>query len=286
VNQYNKAFFFLILTAILWSTGGIFIKSISWDSQTLAGMRSLVAAIALLSWRRTWRVRFSWIMFMGAICYAFTLISFVAATKLTTAANAILLQYTAPVYIAAFGAWFLKENFHLRDFLTMGLVLTGMVLFFFDKLSTFGTLGNLIAIFSGICFGWLILFLRKQKEARPLDTIYLGNILVVLFTLPFMRDIAIQPGNWTLITIMGGFQIALPYILYASAIRHIRAIEVILITALEPILNPLWVFIFVGERPGPWAIFGGLIVMGSILMHQIIGKTHFPKEFKKTKPLA
>lgn len=270
MQSHTRSLLQMSAAAALWSIGGVLIKGISWPALTLAGMRSLVALVFFLIWRGGWKVRYSPTMLLGALAYALTLISFVSATKLTTAANAILLQYTAPIYVALFGIWFLKEKIHRHDLLTMVLVIAGMALFFLDKLSTSGTLGNLIAIFSGISFAWLVLLLRKQKDAKPIDTVILGNLLVALICLPFCGGLDSRPGNWIGIVIMGVLQIALPYILFTQAIRHVRAIEAILVPTLEPILNPVWVFLFLGERPGHWALIGGVLVIASLLLHQLI----------------
>ena len=270
MQSHTRSLLQMTAAAALWSIGGVLIKGISWPALTLAGMRSLVALVFFLIWRGGWKVRYSPTMLLGALAYALTLISFVSATKLTTAANAILLQYTAPIYVALFGIWFLKEKIHRHDLLTMVLVIAGMALFFLDKLSTSGTLGNLIAIFSGVSFAWLVLLLRKQKDASPIDTVILGNLLVVLICLPFYGGLDSRPGNWIGIVVMGVLQIAVPYILFTQAIRHVRAIEAILVPTLEPILNPVWVFLFLGERPGHWALIGGVIVIASLLLHQLI----------------
>jgi drug/metabolite transporter (DMT)-like permease len=270
MKPHIRAFLYLLMAAALWSLGGVLIKGIPWPALTLAGIRSLVALCFFILYRRGWKIRFTPVMVAGALAYALTLISFVAATKMTTAANAILLQYTAPVYVALFGIWFLKETVNWTDIGTMGIVLGGMGLFFLDKLSTTGFLGNLIAIFSGLCFGWLVLLLRKQKEGTPLDTVILGNLLVVLFCLPFMTRLDARPAHWIGIIILGVLQIAVAYILYTLAIREVRAIEAVLITTLEPILNPIWVFLFLGEKPGQWALLGGSLVVGAILLHQLL----------------
>lgn len=270
MKPHTRALIYLLLAAALWSLGGVLIKGIPWPALALAGVRSLVAFLFFIIIRRGWKVRFTPVMVLGALAYALTLISFVAATKMTTAANAILLQYTAPIYIALFGVWFLKEKVSWSDMTTMGIVLGGMGLFFLDKLSTTGFFGNLIAIFSGLCFGWLVMLLRKQKEGTPLDTVILGNLLVVIFCLPFLGQIDTHPAHWLGIIILGVLQIAVAYILYTLAIREVRAIEAILVTTLEPILNPAWVFLFLGERPGKWALLGGSLVIGAILLHQLI----------------
>jgi len=277
MNRREHPFLLLLAAALLWSLGGVLIKLIPWSALTLAGMRSLVALVVFILWDRGWKVRWSLPMLLGAVCYAATLISFVGATKLTSAANAILLQYTAPVHIALFGAWFLGEKIRKRDMATIVLVLGGMTLFFLDHLTLSGRWGNLVGIFSGITFAWMILFLRRQKDARPLDTVILGNLLVVLTTLPFWKGIDTHPGHWGGILVLGALQIALPYRLYTRAICQVRAIEAILVPTLEPLLNPLWVFLFVGEQPGTWAFLGGAVVLGSVLGHQLWPAKHTRK---------
>jgi drug/metabolite transporter (DMT)-like permease len=213
------------------------------------------------------RFNFSPLALAGALAYAATLITFVAATKLTTAANAILLQYTAPIYVALLGGWFLHEHINWKDWLAAGTVLTGMAFFFLGKLSLTGMSGNLLAISSGLFFAWLVLLLRKQKDANPLQSIIMGNILVFLIGLPFCRGLQLSTGNVAGILALGIFQIAIPYLFYSAAIRHVRAFDAILVMTLEPVLNPIWVWLVIAEVPGLWSMVGGLIVIAAILLH-------------------
>jgi len=186
MSEERKAVVLLALTAVLWSTSGVLIKAIRWNPMAIAGTRSAVTAAVLLAFVRRRNFTWSAAQLGGAVAYAGTVVLFVVATKLTTAHNAILLQYTAPIHIALFGPWFLNERAHWFDWLVIALLLGGMVLFFLDKLSATGTWGNLLAIASGVSFGWMTLFLRKQKAASPLESIFLGNLLAAAVCCPFI----------------------------------------------------------------------------------------------------
>lgn len=268
----KKALLVIALVAILWSSGGVLIKLVSWNPLALAGIRSLIGAVFLLLVARGRRFNFSPMVLAGALAYAATLITFVAATKLTTAANAILLQYTAPIYVALLGGWFLREHINWKDWLAIFAVLGGMAFFFLGKLSLTGMNGNLLAISSGLFFAWLVLLLRKQKDANPLQSIIMGNILTFLIGLPFCRDLQLTKGNIAGILALGIFQIAIPYFLYSIAIRYVRAFDAILVMTLEPILNPIWVWLIIAEVPGLWSIVGGLIVITAILLHGFLNR--------------
>lgn len=268
----KKALLVIALVAILWSSGGVLIKLVSWNPLALAGIRSLIGAVFLLLVARGRRFNFSPMVLAGALAYAATLITFVAATKLTTAANAILLQYTAPIYVALLGGWFLREHINWKDWLAIFAVLGGMAFFFLGKLSLTGMNGNLLAISSGLFFAWLVLLLRKQKDANPLQSIIMGNILTFLIGLPFCRDLQLTKGNIAGILALGIFQIAIPYFLYSIAIRYVRAFDAILVMTLEPILNPIWVWLIIAEVPGLWSIIGGLIVIAAILLHGFLNR--------------
>ena len=161
----------MAICALLWSAGGLLLKSVDWHPLAVGGGRGLIAAAFLMLALRRWRIRFTPVMLGAALAYAGTTLLFASATKLTTAANAILLQYTAPVYIALLGSWFLGERATRIDWITIGVVLGGMALFFFDQLSAAGFLGNMLAIASGVAFAAMTLLLRKQKDASPADSL-------------------------------------------------------------------------------------------------------------------
>ena len=265
----TRAIIYLIITALLWSSGGLLIKSVAWNSIAIAGTRSAIAALVILVFRR--RMSFNWgfAQLGGALCYAGTVILFVAATKLTTAANAILLQYTAPIYVAILSFWFLKERITRSDIFTIAVAFGGMILFFLDDLSTGGLWGNVVAILSGVAFAGTALFLRKQKDHSPLESVFLGNILTFLIGIPFILPSSPDARSWLGLVLLGVFQLGCSYILYAEAIKHVTALEGILIPILEPVLNPVWVFLLLGEKPGKWAIAGGIIVLVAVTLRCI-----------------
>jgi drug/metabolite transporter (DMT)-like permease len=274
MNSKSTAIIFLLCTAILWSTGGFLIKFIEWHPIAIAGGRSIIAA--LIMWVYVKKPKFTWsnIQIMGAVAYAFTVILFVIANKLTTAANTILLQYTGPIYVALFSYWFLKEKITSIDWITILAVILGMTLFFIEKLSPDGILGNFIAILAGIAFAWLALCLRKQKDGSPLESLILGNILTAIIGLPFIIDTGI-PSQQSMIAlfVLGIFQLGIPYILYSKAVKYVSALDAVLIPVLEPILNPLWVFLLLGESIGMWPMIGGAIIIVAITTRSLLYKT-------------
>lgn len=268
----KQAVLYLMLTALLWSTGGVMIKWVDWNPMAVAGVRSLIAAVVMGIAFRKEKLSFSKAQWGGAIAYSATVSLFVIATKLTTAANAILLQYTAPVYVALLGGWLLGEKATRRDWLTIVFVFGGMAFFFADKVSAGGMLGNLCAIGSGLSFSLISIFMRMQKEGSPYGSVLLGNGLTFLVGLPFLGNISFTSPNVLAMLFLGVFQLGLAYVLYSHAIKHVNALEAIIITTLEPILNPVWVFFFIGEVPGMFALIGGGIVITAIAMRSYLEK--------------
>ncbi|RJP70546.1 MAG: DMT family transporter [Ignavibacteriales bacterium] len=269
MTDHNKSIVLLILTALLWSSGGVLIKLVQWNPVAIAGGRSIIALVFILLVTRKFRIQLTFIKILGGLAYAATVILFVLSNKLTTAANAILLQFTAPIYVALFGNWFLKEKMSRIDWLTILLVMSGMTLFFVDRLSAGSLIGNITAILSGVAFAWLVLTMRKQKDESPIESVIIGNLLTALIGLPFMFG-AIPDSNSILgLLLLGVFQLGLSYIFYSTAIKHVTAIEGILIPVLEPILNPVWVLLIVGERPSYWAVIGGIVVISSVTFRSL-----------------
>ena len=260
----------MIATALMWSLGGVLIKSVEWNPIAISGARSCIAAIVLLAAVRRPKFTWSFPQVGGAIAYVGTVSLFAIANKLTTAANSILLQYTSPIWIALLGAVFLGERATWADWLAITAVLVGMALFFADDLTQASLLGTLTAIASGFCFGCLTLFLRKQKDGSPVETVILGNILTALTSIPFMLGSSPGSRGWLLLAIAGIFQLGLPYLLYTTAIKHITALDAILLATIEPILNPVWVLLAIGERPGPWALVGGTVVLLSVTVRSAV----------------
>ena len=268
-RERNKALFYLIITSILWSIGGLFIKLIPWSPISIAGIRSGIAAIVMLVYVRNPTKIFNKFNILGALTYASLLIFFVSANKLTTSANAILLQFTAPIWVLLFSKLFLRETFKRYDYITVIIVMLGMILFFVGDIKSGYLIGNLIAVLSGVSMAGVVIFLKLQKEGSPVEITLLGNIITFIIALPFFKISPITINSVICIAILGIFQLGISYILYTNAIKHVTSIEAILIPILEPLLNPVWVLIFTGEAPSKYALIGGLIVLFSITLREI-----------------
>ena len=271
------ALLLLVLTAFFWSLGGLMIKKVNLHPMAIAGWRSAIAVVCLLLWIRKPKITGSLPQIGCAVAYAGNMFSFIAATKLTTAANAILLQYTAPAYVAIFGIWLLKEYPRRIDWWAVVLTLVGMVLFFFDRISLTGMWGNLAGVTAGITFAGLILLLRKQKEGSPVESVILGNALTALLALPLLVRNMPTAQDWIWLALLGSVQTAVPYIIYSVAIRHVTALEGTLVPVIEPLLNPTWAFLFLGEVPGFWAVFGGMIILSAVILRAVISTPSAPK---------
>ncbi len=261
--------------AILWSTGGLFIKATHLSAFELSFGRSLLAAITIAIFTRGEGFGINAISALTSILYAALLILFVAATKLTTAANAIFLQYTAPVYVLILEPIFYQEKFRWRDLSTVAACVLGMSLFFVGKLRPEDVSGNVLALASGLCFALFFLLLRHSKARnvnRASSTIY-GNLISVLVCAPaFVGAVrrGITPVDFGCIAYLGIVQLGLAYLLFTSAMaRGVRSLDASIIGYVEPVLNPLWVFLFIGERPSRWAIAGGVIIICSVLVHTL-----------------
>jgi len=256
---------------MLWSLGGLLLKVVDWHPLAVAGGRGLIAGVFLLAWVR--RPKFTWsrIQIGAAIAYAACTVLFAVANKFTTAANAIFLQYTAPIYIALLAFWVLGERTKPSDWITIAVALGGMALFFIEELSAEGMLGNAIAIASGVGFAVMALLMRKQKDGSPIESIILGNLIAGAIGLPFMlTSPPPDAAGFGALLVLGVFQLGLPYLLYAYSIKRVTALEAVLIPVVEPVLNPIWVLLFLGERPGPLALVGGAIVLGAVVVRALI----------------
>jgi drug/metabolite transporter (DMT)-like permease len=264
-NNRARAILLLVAAAVLWSLAGVLIKWVSLPALAVAGFRSAIALPVLLIFFGRQAVNFSASQLVGGACYAATVILFVSATKLTTSGNAILLQYTAPLYVALLSGWLLHERTRWFDWAAIAAVLCGMSLFFLDQLSTGGRSGNILAVISGLAFASLIIAMRRQKDASPAGSAILGNLLTVLICLPWMVQSPPGGTDWIGLVLLGVFQIGLSYVCYSVAIRNVTAMEAILIPMVEPILNPLWVLLWMGEKMGSWALLGGAVVILSVL---------------------
>lgn len=264
---HSRSVMLLVGASLCWSLAGVLIKYVAttWPGLAVAGGRGLIAAIFLLLTNRGLRFHFSRDQVIGAIGYAACTVTFCAATTLTSAANAILLQYTAPVWVALLGAWLLGERATRADWITIAVALGGMTLFFKDSLTLGHLDGDILAVVSGLCFAGMTIALRKQKDGSPIESIILGNLLAFVVGLPWIIQSPLLPtSGWIALTVLGVVQLGVSYWLYARAIRHVTALEAVLIPVIEPILNPIWVLLFMHEKPSGWALVGGAIVLSAV----------------------
>jgi drug/metabolite transporter (DMT)-like permease len=277
----------------MWSTGGVLIKLTSLDAFQLTFFRSLLAALTVLILTRKSGLRLNLFGAVTSIIYAVLLFLFVWATKHTTAANAIFLQYTAPIYILILGPFIIGERFHWRDLVTIIFCISGMALFFVGKLEVSDYWGNVAALGSGIFLGLYIMLLRHPlaKTTNSVIAVIYGNFLLALLTLPSgiesIRTISFH--DLMLVTALGVFQIGLSYILFIEGVTGgTRPLDASIIGFFEPILNPVWVFLFYGEQPSNWAILGGGVIVATVACHTLVQYRNHTTEttYPATEPPA
>jgi DME family drug/metabolite transporter len=274
VQQRARARLEILGAAFLFSTGGAAIKAADFTSWQVAGFRSGVAALAVWLFlpeaRALTRGRLA-VTVGTAVAYAATLVLFVLANRLTTAANTIFLQATAPLYILLLAPWLLQERIGRRDLAFMALVALGMACFFAGTQRTFATApdpvrGNLLAAFSGLTYAAMLLGLRwmATQGGSPAAAVALGNLVAFVVAAPFAFPVGIHGAlSWGIILYLGVFQIGVAYALLTRGIPQVPAFEVSLLLFLEPALNPLIAWLVHGEYPGPWALLGGCIILGA-----------------------
>ena len=255
----------VLAAATLWSTAGAAIKLCGLSGWQINLGRSLIAAGVLALLFRDGRRRPDRGVLWVSVAYAFTVLLFVLANKATTRANAIFLQDTAPVWVLLLSPWLLHERPSRSELLSVPLFLVGLTLFFLDQLSPGQTVGNVIALALGVAFALCILGLRKLGP-RNVGAIVWGNLIAALIALPMaVRGPSPTVRDLGLVAFLGVFQLGLSYGLFARGLRHTPAVEASLLALVEPVLNPVWTFLFTGERPGPWAVRGGVIILVATL---------------------
>ncbi len=259
--------------AFLWSTAGLFIKMIDWNPMAIAGTRSLIASLVILAWLRSMKFSWSLPLLGAALANSLTMLLFVYANKTTTAANAILLQYSAPVFTAIFGAWLLHEKARIEHLAAFVFVAIGMAISFLGEVSAGGMLGNLAAATSGVTFGLYFVFMRMLKTESPLQATLLSHLItaaVALGIAAFLPMPPITPVSLAAILVLGVVQIGLAAIFLAYGIKRVTAVQAILIAVIEPVFNPVWVFLSTGEQPGSHAMIGGGLILTAVTAASVI----------------
>lgn len=264
----KRAVLLMVICSSLWSIAGIFIKLIPWNPLVIAGWRSLFSAACVLVYQRFTgqAFRLNRASIRSGIFLAVTFLLFVSANKLTTAANAIVLQFTAPVFILILSVLFLKQKVTLPDLLTVLLTMGGISLFFFDQLSPGNLFGNFVAIGAGFSMAAMYLATGSTDEESRMSGILLGHLFTAAIGIPFLfvyETPVTMPAVLSILT-LGIVQLGIPYLLYGIAVKDCPPLACSLLGAIEPLLNPVWVFLFTGERPGVFALLGGAVVIATI----------------------
>ena len=281
----------LVICAVLWSTGGIFVKNIELNGLAIAGIRSLIAGI-FMSLATRQRFQFSvrsengrtdrqstLFFWIASISYSLTMILFVTANKLTTSANAILLQYTCPIYIILLAPALNGEKNRASDYITVLGVMFGIVLFFADGLESGNQLGNILAALSGLSYAISIIFMRRCRGNSG-GAMMLSHLITAVVCLPFVIQSGVPSAKSCIFLLLVGIvTIGIPSILYTIGIKKVRALTSSFITMLEPLLNPVWVIIFAGEVPSIKTILGGILILGFIMIRSVVqNKNRLPNK--------
>lgn len=276
ITEHNKGILTVFVTAILWSSGGLFIKLITLTPMQISFFRCLIAAAVFALIFKAKILRLNPLALVNSFAYAAVLILFVIATKTTTAANAIFLQSTAPIYVLIFEPIITKTKLERVNVITIFITFLGMILFFMGDLTPGDIEGNIIALLAGIAFAGFFLGMRKNDNQYGEASIFYGNVIVTLFSIPFVTNLNyLSFSNLWMLMFLGVFQIAFAYALFSYGLKRIMAVEASIISMFEPVLNPIWVFIGYGESPSFWAIVGGVIIITAITARTLIGSSDF-----------
>ena len=273
MNSRRTGILFIVFAALLWSTGGIGIKYVQDPALKVTFHRSVFAAIVLfVVFRRDVRVKPTPSFLTAIVAYGGCLTTFVFATKLTTAANAIFLQYAGVVWVLLLSPLVLREKMQRRDVIAIVVAMSGMALFFVGKFEARGMWGNAMALVSSIFFATMILALRREHHASRAAVTW-GNVVLAAALFPFvMHDLALTTKSFLALLFLGVFQIGIAYACFVKGLQYVTATQASLTGMLEPIMNPIWVLLFLGEKPSVYAVAGAVIVLVAIGWHTMKGE--------------
>ncbi len=271
----KRAMLLMCLCAFLWSIGGLFIKLLPWNAAAICGVRSGISALIILLYMAKMKYRLTlknpmvWLAGLGLMG---TMLLFVSANKLTTSANAIVLQSTAPLYIMVISALFFRAHYSRREYVLVAITMGGIALFFLDQLTPGGLLGNVLALLSGLTMALMYTASgRLPDDDSSMSALVVGHTAAALAGMPFLFLTQVEISSLTVsaILILGVFQLGIPYILYAIAVRRCSPLSCSLIGMIEPLFNPVWVLLVLGEKPGFFALIGGIIVLSAVTLWSV-----------------
>lgn len=271
-KEQTKGRFYIIGTALLWGLAGVCVKSIPWNSLSIMASRCGIGILMFGALRKSFKIHFNKYTLFGAVMMSITGILYMMSIKLTTAATAIVLQYTAPIFVFLYSVIFQKRKAKLSETLIVLLVFGGCVLSFVGELDPTKMLGNILGILSGVSFAAQIIAF-SEKRADSNDGMYLSNIISFITCLPFMffdKNMAFSPKIIFWVLVLGIFQYGLANIFYAKGCQIVNKIETSLLLTIEPVFNPIPVLLITGEMPGPLALVGFVIVIAGVTLYGVL----------------
>jgi len=268
-NKNRSGPILITIAAVLWSFTGVCVKYVAWSAMSLACFRSICGVLIFMIYMKFPKLELNKYNMFGALCMLVTSVTYILANKLTTAANAVVLHYTAPLFVMLYSALVKKQRPTKADLIMCGTVILGCGLAFADKLDAGAFLGNVLAIISGISFAGTMV-VNAMKETNSMQAQLQGNIITMVVLLPFLLTdtaITLDPKAWGAALFLGFIQYGLSHIVFSIGIKRISAISASLISTAEPICSPIWVFLVLGEKPGGLAFAGFVIVVAAVIVY-------------------
>ncbi|UCH66044.1 MAG: EamA family transporter [Ignavibacterium sp.] len=281
LNEHQTGIIAVVTSAVLWSSGGLFVKLLTLTPMQISFFRCAIAALTFAVIFRKQIFQYNFLTFVNSFFYAGVLICYVIAMKTTTAANAIFLQSTAPIYVLIFEPVLNKTKYDKSNIITIIVCFFGMILFFLGDLTPGQLEGNFFGLLSGIFFAAFFLGMKRNDKKYQQSSIFWGNILVAIICLPFIFSIEqLTFSQLWMVSFLGVFQIAIAYAFFSYGLKSVFAVEASIISMIEPVLTPVWVFIGHGEVPTTTAIIGGIIILSAISIRTVqMGRALFGRRF-------
>ncbi|MFZ5754339.1 MAG: DMT family transporter [Bacillota bacterium] len=262
---------YICAAAFLWSTSGLFIKKVPVDPLFITAARSAIAGMILLPFLRTQKIEFSKPLLGYILAFAWMVSSFVTANKLTSAANVIALQYTSPLYLFIYTILTGKEKLGWRNAVPMLFIVFGIGFFLMEPNQGSSSLGNLLALSSGIAMAAATFFLHQLRFSSGIMVVSLSNLSTALLVLPFIpslkEGLTLHWTGWLSLLYLGAVQIGLANVLFTKGLKFVSALNASILSLTEAVYNPLWVFLFLGERPSIYGLIGGIVILVAVTVN-------------------
>ncbi len=272
MSEHQRGTLCVFLAAVLYSIGGLCIKLVPWSGMAINGARTAIALVVIGLYLKVThhKPRMNLWILVGAVSVCGTNILFSIANKLTTAANTIVLQFTAPIFVILFSIFLFGKKPQKLDLVACGMVLGGVLLFFVDSLSAGGMLGNVLALLSGISYAGVFL-MNDMPESDAISSVFWGDIISAVVGLPFLGyETEFSFNTVIALIVLGIFQVGLAYILLTEGLKTTPPVTASLVSGIEPVLNPILVAVFYHEMIGPIALIGAMVVVGSVVLYNVI----------------